>query len=570
MTNRRSTGQFRAALCRMRRYGWLVALLAAAASSAAGQELRLVPLFPIGVVADAAERLALGARQPAPAPLPARGVAAPGRSALGLLLIMTPGTVAGVGGPVGLAGSRIDQPEGAAAARPAPGAAPPAEELARQLEELRETVAAQQREIGRLREADRAPPDWGVMARDAWRRLAESWDWLIAFLADQLTRVRAGAAELGPTRVVAAGGIVLLIVLLGLLSTRRQRREAREIRQLLRLPRPVSARFDAVGDRVLIEPEFLAKAIHSFEPARRRKLAQMMATRADAPRDLMVVLACDEFEIAEPVLRDSEALDDPLLLDLIARLSSQHQRAVALRCNLSPAVAEALVKTDKVDVIAALLRNRHARIAETTMETVVEASRHVDTYREPLARRPDLSPGLAFRLAEWAPEPIKRQMREKFSVSQVDAAPAAHPVAEAAPEATLAAKVDGREPRQMAAPPPVTAQRLVDALRDGDLDRFEQLLGDVTGLGVPSLHQILDDRNGTGLAVLCRALDIEPSRFASLFLLIRRLTPGGRPAAPEDLARAVAAHEGLSAASARERLAEWQRRASAMAGQPAA
>ena len=73
----------------------------------------------------------------------------------------------------------------------------------------------------------------------------------------------------------------------------------------------------------------------------------------------------------------------------------EHQLAIAMRKDIGESIADALVETGSVDVIRTLLENMDSKISRGTKEYLVEESQKVDTYREPLIRRPDLGPELA-------------------------------------------------------------------------------------------------------------------------------------------------------------------------------
>lgn len=112
------------------------------------------------------------------------------------------------------------------------------------------------------------------------------------------------------------------------------------------------------------------------------------------------------------------------------------------------------------------------------------------------------------------------------------------------------------EPAAPETPEAPTPQKLADPLRAGDLERFLAMLAEITGLSIDRVRPMLAAQAGGELAVLCRALDLEPSRFAWIYLRLRRLQ-GTRPnMEPGELARAVAAHATLSA---------WQRQQGAAA-----
>ncbi len=140
-------------------------------------------------------------------------------------------------------------------------------------------------------------------------------------------------------------------------------------------------------DKVLTEREralmsdILRKLIHDCEMAVRRDLSERLAKAPNPPHDLIVSLANDDIEVAEPILMRSEVLRDPELIRVIRHRTQQHQLAIAMRRSLSEHVSDALVETGNVDVVKTLLENSDAKISEATMEYLAEESRRVDLPR---------------------------------------------------------------------------------------------------------------------------------------------------------------------------------------------
>src|SRR5690606_28310465 len=111
----------------------------------------------------------------------------------------------------------------------------------------------------------------------------------------------------------------------------------------------------------------LKKLIHDVAVPVRKALAERLAQVPSAPHDVIVALANDEIDIAQPILMRSEALLDVDLIEIIRHRTMEHQLAIAMRRNLSESVSGALVEAGSQDVIKTLLENPDARISEATM-----------------------------------------------------------------------------------------------------------------------------------------------------------------------------------------------------------
>ena len=83
--------------------------------------------------------------------------------------------------------------------------------------------------------------------------------------------------------------------------------------------------------------DIIRQVIRDAEMDVRLGLAERLAVHDQAPHDLIVTLANDQIEIAEPILLRSDVLQDADLIDIIRRHAEAYQVAVAKR----PAVSAA-------------------------------------------------------------------------------------------------------------------------------------------------------------------------------------------------------------------------------------
>ncbi len=420
--------------------------------------------------------------------------------------------------------------------------------LSEAIEQQRQQIEQQRQEIERLQSLGDAPaeaPTLSDRVNEAVSRLRAAW---LGGVQAASPRVR-GAWQLARSSdaaraIIAAGAVALLITMATLLHWRRSRRAgaAPQVAKLLALAAPDWIHRQSTADGPTVEPEFLSRVIRSFPVAQRKAWSKKLASQEHAPRDLAVALASDDIEIAEPLLSDGKSLTDEDLIAVIERRSSLHHRAIARRRDLTMAVADALVDTQKVDVIAALLRNRRARISEETMASIVRAARHVDSYREPIARRPDLSPRLAWNVYQWLPEGLRQQIDQKFSVSRVDRDAPVEPTVVTLPEPDVRDQAPAAE---AAAEVTITPQRLIESLRQDNRIQFGAQLKELTGLSDARLQAILNDPKGDELAAICCALGIDRLVFASMFILTRKLGPPPHRAQPHEFARIMEVFDGL-------------------------
>ena len=324
--------------------------------------------------------------------------------------------------------------------------------------------------------------------------------------------------------------------------------------------------FDA--DRVLSDrershmTEILRQLIHDVEKSIRRAVADRLASEDKAPSDLIVSLANDEIEVAYPILIESAVLHDIELIEVIRHRSLKHQLAISLRESLSETVSSALVETGDTDVIKSLLENASAAISHTTMEYLVEESRHIDAYQNPLVHRHDLDPALAKRLYWWVSAALRNHILETY---RIDPTELEETIEGTVVDLMTEEKVDEPAKRrstelaeQIEAAGEISPGLLIQTLRQGEVTLFEDLFARLTGLDTVAVRRSIFEPGGEGLAIACKAVGIEKPDFTSIFLLSRSARPGDKVVDPSELSAVISLFDRMRSHSAIKVLRRWR------------
>lgn len=305
--------------------------------------------------------------------------------------------------------------------------------------------------------------------------------------------------------------------------------------------------------------DILRQLILDVEMSVRRVVADRLALRADAPRDLIETLANDEIEVAYPVLIRSTVLHDPALMEIILNRTSAHRLAIALRESVSERVADALVERGDEDVVTSLLENSGARISAAAMSHLVDESRRVGAYRAPLVRRTDLPIDLARRLYGIVSAALRDELVQRYDDIDPDALDEA--IVDAVGE--LAADHYDRDAastrtkslaKQLHRVHSVTPRLLMQTLRHGEVELFEQMLAEFAGLDIDLTRRILSEPGGEALAVLCIAAGIGRADFASIFLRVRGARIGQKSMDPSEMPHVMLFYERVTETTARQML----------------
>lgn len=311
--------------------------------------------------------------------------------------------------------------------------------------------------------------------------------------------------------------------------------------------------------------DILRQIIHDVEMSVRRELAERLADVLHAPRELILTLANDEIEVAHRVLVQSDILHDMDLVEIIHHRTMEHQLVIAMRKNLNESVTDALVETGNEDVIKAMLDNTSARISKGTMEYLVDQSKRVDTYQNPLLKRPDLDPDLAKRMYWWVSAALRQHIIKNFSIDPAEL--------DETLESSVKSVIDnhGRAVEQpkhvelverLHEEGKVTPRMLLQVLRQGEVPLFEAMFGKLSGLRPRLLRRMMFEPGGEALAIVCRAIGIEKADFASIFMLTRKARAHERVMNPRELSRVLDLYDRVTPEVGQRMLKKWQRDAS--------
>lgn len=296
------------------------------------------------------------------------------------------------------------------------------------------------------------------------------------------------------------------------------------LRNLTRMPADMSSDsrrqlLNAVTDLFLLddEPTELAKAhygeiaVHSLShlgSADRKGYADQVAAVPSLPREVAVTLASDsDSDVARLVLKLSPVLTDSDLAAIAVSQSQHHLVAIAERARLSEGVTDILVQRGDRDVLQTVSANEGASFSESGFDRLLLRGGDDSSIAGALARRSDLSPQRAQRVLQ-----IVKQLNAGSAEPTADGASLARQARQQRLEvklllADLTAKV--RDLNDV----------LVMLAEDDRAYHLAQVLAQAGGISTEQALRVLMQRDVSGIAVICRSLDVGLDTFRALLEL---------------------------------------------------
>ncbi len=150
----------------------------------------------------------------------------------------------------------------------------------------------------------------------------------------------------------------------------------------------------------------------------RQILAETLKDVADAPPEIVRRLARDEeLAVAGPVLRFSPVLADEDLVEIIRSCPVRGALAeISRRARVGEPVADAIVASDDVEAVTALLRNPSAQIREETLDHIIDRAPDVAAWHGPLVRRPQLSPHAVRRITRFVADSLLEVLQKRGDI----------------------------------------------------------------------------------------------------------------------------------------------------------
>jgi uncharacterized protein (DUF2336 family) len=273
------------------------------------------------------------------------------------------------------------------------------------------------------------------------------------------------------------------------------------------------------SDRIAAEGA-MTMLLDDPSPLVRRALAEVFASSEHAPPNIVHALACDQPDVAGPILHRSPLLLDADLVEAVASGEVERQGAVAMRAMLPCSVAAAVAEVGCAEACLVLLENPHAEIVPFSLDRIVDRHGHLAAIRDALLSRFDLPAStrqaLVLKLSQTLAEFVTA--REWLAPDR-----AQRITREACERATVALAADSPDSEvrplihHLCESGQLNAGLILRSLLSGNVEFFEESLAELAQVPLPRVAGIVHDRKGASF----RALYDKAGLPASTFLAFR-------------------------------------------------
>lgn len=252
---------------------------------------------------------------------------------------------------------------------------------------------------------------------------------------------------------------------------------------------------------IAIYEELAMQLMRQTPLADRVAVAGLVAPHPDAPPAVLALLAADEPAVAAPVIAGAPVLDDVILLALVAQGSPAHLALIGARPGLSPALAEALVRTGDEAAAIALASNTATALAPDIVAGLAAFARG----------RPAVAAALGRRLGDVDDADLTDLFLDLDDRGR-------RRVIKALELLALRDFAARRPPPAAPRPDEETVAEFARASLSRDLDRQATLLGRLAALDAGLARRLLADRGGEPLAIVLRAAGLDEALATRVIL----------------------------------------------------
>ena len=258
----------------------------------------------------------------------------------------------------------------------------------------------------------------------------------------------------------------------------------------------------------------------------RAALSERLSAMDNIPLRMVLGLANDEADVADPVLRLSPVLQDLDLAYILQSKGVSHGRSIAKRKVLSGDIINMLADTKDFEIAVNLCENNGIKLTQHAFDIYADMIKEHHGLASPLARRGDLPRDVANKIYEFVAEDLKEKLRAtygdhaKIAEDQIDdivlEVTKPHTGAEAATHLIRVAQ-------SMYARGELKPSVMISNLRRGQNATFLAQFSVYFKLPADQAKKVICEKSGRALAMACRSMEASKADFVSLYLLTEKL-----------------------------------------------
>ena len=314
-------------------------------------------------------------------------------------------------------------------------------------------------------------------------------------------------------------------------------------------------------EQIALFDDVLRRLSADIEVKARAKLAHRLGGMESAPPKLIRLLAFDDaIEVAEPVLVNSQQLNDDDLVENATTKSQDHLFAIAQRLKLSEVVTDVLVERGDERVVHRVVKNKGARFSLAGYGQLTNRARYDRKLTLALGERSDLPRQYFLKLLEAASATVRARLEaanpEAAAAIRDSVDDVATTMQREVRKTSRAHALAVREAKRRFNVRPITEASVHGPAHAQDFDKTVVALARLGIFSVDLVERALLDEGEDMLLLLAKAAGCSWTTARELLLMYA----ANRSLKPDDITRAFERYKKLSEPTARNIVGFYERR----------
>jgi uncharacterized protein (DUF2336 family) len=277
--------------------------------------------------------------------------------------------------------------------------------------------------------------------------------------------------------------------------------------------------------------DVMGRLVSEIELSARAAFGERISTIANAPAGVTRTLALDDsIDVAGPVLRRSECLDEETLVTGAKTKGQDHLLAISQRKRLSESVTDVLVERGNKKVVISTAANTGARFSDFGYSTLVTRSETDNELALLVWSRPEIPREYLLTLFETASESVRQKFetldRGKADLVQGMIKQAADRIQTRLREISSDFAAAREYVEELHRRGELTEARVCDFAERGKFDETAAALSVLTELPIGAIERALVHDTGDQILVLTKSIDL--SWKTTRAILVLRTGANGR------------------------------------------
>lgn len=297
----------------------------------------------------------------------------------------------------------------------------------------------------------------------------------------------------------------------------------------------------------------------------RKALSKHICDKDSVPLKLAIHMANDDLDIAGDVLEFSPVFNDLDLIYIIKSKPAEYWQRIAMRAEISHQLQQVLIETKDPRTVQTLADNEKITLSDESLEQMTDLCRSDEMLLKSLISRPEIPQELIEQVYTYAGSSLRQYIHEKtgYKDENLDAV-----IDHTTNEVNIALSMSegdgaGFNPFGVAEQETVIDNeqrvfKMMNTLRAGNINPFIRQFAELTKLDKATIRKVLEQKSAKGLAIICRAYDIQKPDFVSIFLLTNSVRNKGQMVGMGDMSSAVDYFNRIEPNDAREILEQMR------------